>query len=35
MFTVHVLDHPSRTTLDQRRSSITLANPYLGISAEG
>ncbi len=35
MYTVHVLDHPSRTALDQGRRSITLANPYLGIPADG
>jgi hypothetical protein len=29
MFTLHVLDHPSRTTLRQHRQSTILTNPYL------
>lgn len=29
MFTLHVLDHPSRTTLFQDRPSTVLTNPYL------
>jgi hypothetical protein len=29
MFTLHVLDHPSRTTLKQNRQSTVLTNPYL------
>lgn len=29
MFTLHVLDHPSRTTLKQDRQSTILTNPYL------
>ncbi len=30
MFTLHVLDHPSRTTLVQARQPTVLTNPYLG-----
>ncbi|HEY7656202.1 MAG TPA: hypothetical protein VH881_04985, partial [Burkholderiales bacterium] len=30
MFTLHVLDHPSRTTLVQERQTTVLTNPYLG-----
>ncbi len=30
MFTLHVLDHPTRTTLVQPREATVLTNPYLG-----
>jgi hypothetical protein len=30
MFTLHVLDHPSRMTLVQERQPTVLTNPYLG-----
>jgi hypothetical protein len=30
MFTLHVLDHASRTTLAQERPATVLTNPYLG-----
>lgn len=33
MYTLHVLDHPTRTLLDQGRNSFDLVNPYL--SARG
>ena len=29
IFTAHILDHPTRSTLRQSRQSVTLSNPYL------
>lgn len=29
MFTLHVLDHPTRSTIDQPRERLALQNPYL------
>jgi hypothetical protein len=34
IYTVHVLDHPSRTTLQPRRAPMNLLNPYLSRSGE-
>jgi hypothetical protein len=33
MYTLHVLDHPTRTTLDQGRIAFDLVNPYFGVTA--